>query len=165
VTKHLVFLDCETTGLDPSQHHIWEIAYAVDDGPIKSSFVPHSVVGADPVALRIGRYQERFHFEGDPAAFVKELRAALSGNTLVGSNPAFDAAFLRARWGEAPWHYALLDLKSYAMGALGLDRPPKMEQIATQLGAIAPDHTAAGDVQTLRQCFNELRNIYAEAAW
>ena len=34
-----VYLDCETTGLDPERHEIWEIAFAVDGGEIQSSFV------------------------------------------------------------------------------------------------------------------------------
>ena len=55
----LVYLDVETTGLDPELHEVWEIAYAVNDGPILSSFVDHTLLGADPVALTVGQYHNR----------------------------------------------------------------------------------------------------------
>jgi oligoribonuclease (3'-5' exoribonuclease) len=44
----LVFLDTETTGLDPNRHEIWEVAYAVEDDPIVSGSVHHSLRNADP---------------------------------------------------------------------------------------------------------------------
>jgi hypothetical protein len=90
-----------------------------------------------------------------------DLRAALAGATLVAANPAFDASFLRARWHEAPWKYRLLDVETYAMPALGLDVPKGLAYIAEQLGVTAPDHSAAADVHTLRECWRALRARYA----
>lgn len=165
----LVFLDCETTGLDPAAHQVWEIAYAVDDGPILSSFVQHSLANATVEALRVGRYVDRFESERGTQGwtFEVDLRQALRGATLVGANPAFDAAFLKARSGwvtnPAPWSYRLLDIEAYAMPALGLDRPRGLAFIAEQLGVQPPDHIAAGDVHTLRECWRSLRKRYADA--
>lgn len=158
----LVFVDVETTGLDPSLHSVWEVAFAVDDGPILSSFVAHSTEHADPEALAINGYLDRF--QGAPnlgLEFERQLRGALTGNTLVAANPAFDAAFLRARWGVAPWKYRLLDVEAYAMPYLDLDVPVGLARIADLLGIDAPDHTAATDVAVLRACFNELKVAYA----
>lgn len=157
----LVFVDVETTGLDPSLHSIWEVAFAVDDGPILSSFVAHSTEHADPGALEVNGYLDRF--QGAPLLgleFERQLRGALTGNTLVAANPAFDAAFLRARWGVAPWRYRLLDVEAYAMPYFDLDVPVGLARIAELLGIEAPDHTAHADVDVLRKCFYELRTIY-----
>lgn len=157
----LVFLDVETTGLDPSLHSIWEVAFAVDDGPIITSQVAHSTEHADPEALAINGYMDRF--VGKPLLglhFERELREALTGNTLVAANPAFDAAFLRARWGVAPWKYRLLDVEAYAMPYFNWPVPQGLARIADLLGIEAPDHTAYADVHTLRECFYALHTIY-----
>ena len=88
------------------------------------------------------------------------MQAALRNATLVAANPHFDASFLRRRWGHAPWKYRLLDIEAYAMGALNLIEPKGLAYIAEKLGVDAPDHTAAGDVWCLRECFGRLSDIY-----
>lgn len=157
---HLVYLDTETTGLDPDRHHIWEIAYAINDGPIESAFVPHSIVGASETALEVGGYYRRISFRVSDQ-FERGLATDLEGATIVGANPAFDAAFLRARWGFAPWNYRLLDIETYAAAVLGYRTPPSLKTIQEELvkrgfKIPAPDHTAAGDVATLRACHKAL---------
>jgi DNA polymerase III epsilon subunit-like protein len=164
----LVFLDTETTGLDNRRHEVWEIAYAVDDGPILSSFVSHSPAGANPFALEVNGYYDRF--KGEPflgLKFEAELRERLAGATLVGANPAFDAGFLEARWGEAPWHYRMLDIESYAVPILGFDKVQGLKDIREGLDFLGfaipdPDHTAAGDVATLRASYNALKALAKE---
>lgn len=159
----LVFLDCETTGLDPERHEIWEIAWAVDDGPIRQHFALHSLIGSDPKALEIGRYNRRWTGHYFPG-LDDTLQRVLYGATVVGSNPAFDTAMLRARWGYAPWHHRLLDVATYAMPAMGVDRPQGLAAVADFLGIDAPDHTAAGDVRTLRACWSALTDLYGRGA-
>lgn len=156
----IVYIDTETTGLDPSIHEVWEIAYAVGDGPIHFGTVPHLGASADPSALAMNGYWERGFTNFKNHLIDGEVRDALEGATLVGANPAFDAAFLRQRWGVAPWKYRLLDIEAYAMAALGLDEPKGLSYIAEQLQVQAPDHTAAGDVRTLRECHEALRRLY-----
>ena len=160
----LVFLDTETTGLDHDRHEVWEIAYALDDGPILSAIVRHSFTSPDPTALALNRYLERALGVPHDAMFERDLRAELDGGTIVGANPAFDAAFLRARWGFTPWHHRLWDVEAYAAGVLGLDGPHGLARTAEKVRALGfdipePDHTAAGDVATLRATFNALRQI------
>ena len=157
----LIYLDTETTGLDPHQHHVWEIAWAVNDGPVNVAQVRHSLSYADPVALKMNGYLDRW--EGVCEAGTEaRLRERLQGATLVCSNPSFDEAFLRERWRETPWHHRKIDIATYAMPALGLDRPVGLAAIAEALGVRAPDHTAAGDVLALRACYVELAARYAE---
>jgi len=165
----LIYLDTETTGLDPLRHHIWEMAYAVDDGPVDSAIVPHTIVGADLDALMVGQYDQRVGMYPVSRQFEMGLAADLDGNTLVAANPAFDAGFLKARWGKAPWKYRLFDIEAYAMGALGYEIPQGLKTIAHDLraddwGIPEPDHTAAGDVATLRACHEALRAIYTPPA-
>lgn len=167
----IVYLDTETTGLDPERHQVWEIAWAVDDGPVRSAIIAHHLRDAEPEALRIGGHDERCgpHPSGKLRFWNSgpedDLREALTGSTLAGANPAFDAAFLRARWGQAPWKYRLLDVESYAMGAFGWDEPKGLRDITAALqdrgcDVPAPDHTAAADVVCLRACHQALRAIY-----
>jgi hypothetical protein len=175
----IVYLDTETTGLDPERHQIWEIAWAVGDGPIRQAFVPHTLENADRDALKIGRYLERWEdpeTDGMIAAF-----ADMEGATLCAANAAFDEGFLRARWlkdralmiaihgfpmaGRVPWRYRLLDIEAYAMGALGWGEPRGLRDIAAALqdrgwDVPAPDHTAAADVACLRVCHQALRQLY-----
>lgn len=158
-----VYLDIETTGLDPDVHQVWELAYAVGDDAISVGRLEHDLRFADPAALRIGRYWDRrdpLMRAGDRFEF--DAHEALSGATLVAANPAFDTAFLYRRWNTMPWHYRLLDIEVYAMPALGLDTPKGLAFIADQLGVEAPDHTAAGDVAALRSCHRKLQAHYAD---
>lgn len=163
--RPLIFLDTETTGLDPAKHEVWEIAYASLDGEIERFFVEHDVGTADPKALDLGGYHARYKHPtplGRIARIAHEisLRNLLRGATLVGSNPAFDAEFLSRRWDRSPWHHRLLDIATFAMPALGYDRPMGLATIAHDLGIEAPDHTAAGDVHVLRESYRVLADTY-----
>jgi hypothetical protein len=163
----LVFLDCETTGLDPATHEVWEVAWAIGDGAIESRIVPHGIATADPLALDLNGYWHR-----SDASYVSHradhtLRAILDGATIVGSNPAFDTAFLRSRWKVAPWHHRLVAVESMALQAFGWNRPRGLASVRDALvdWGIAgknipePDHTAAGDVATLRAVYKALREM------
>jgi DNA polymerase-3 subunit epsilon len=165
----LVFLDTETTGLDPQRHEIWELAYAVDDGDIHGGVVYHSLRSADPTALRLNGYHDRVYPQkfSEMQALEEGLRKALDGATVVGANPAFDTAFLRARWGVTPWHHRLWDIEAYAAGVLGLDKLAGNAGVADLLrdrgfDIPKPDHSAAADVAATRASFYALRQI-AEA--
>lgn len=141
-TPNLVFLDTETTGLDPEQHEMWEIALIqrdADGRDWESHYQLrkpelHLVQSADPKALEISRYHERMvvpsdgwyaQIDGDGTprymsrqGLVDDLTRSLRGAMLVGSNPAFDAAFLRIFLDAAPWHYRTVDIATLAVGHL-----------------------------------------------
>lgn len=173
MTRPLVFLDTETTGLHPSEAQVWEIAYAVDDGPILTSLVDHSPPYLDEptlAAMRVNGYVNRWVPPADEIVrdnrkdWECHLQKALAGATLVASNPSFDAAFLSKRWRTAPWHHRMLDISAYAMGVMGWDELPGLAKIAEVCGVKQPDHTAAQDVATLRECFYRLHDVATSRA-
>lgn len=178
MTNHYLYLDIETTGLDVDRHHTWEIAYAIDDEPVQSSVVSHSLVNADDKALEIGNYWRRMFeepfsaheatiWEGVTKQRLREFDGTLF---LVGANPGFDNEFLKRRWGIVPWHYRPVDIESYAMAPLGpitSDEPivPQgLFSICQTLRTLGwdipePDHSAGGDVEAARSAFKALLKI------
>ena len=143
-TRPIAFVDTETTGLDPRSHDAWEIAVILrrsGQADLEHLFqVRTSLTNADPKALEIGRYKERFAVPANEFAvelstntqiasttlteadLMHSLMALLDGATLVGSNPAFDDRFLTKLFNEAGlptrWHYRTVDIATMAVGHL-----------------------------------------------
>lgn len=130
----LIFLDTESTGLDPDRHEVWEVGYIVRDEDHRDveavwQIAPAHLERADPYALRIGRFWERRAKSEPPGieSFAAQGRAErfaalIDGATIVGAVPDFDVRFLTkwlARCG-LPWtaHYHLCDVENLAVGYL-----------------------------------------------
>lgn len=136
----IAFVDCETTHLDPRLGDAWEIAVIRrrEDG-VDTEYVWQirpDLATADPEALKIGRYEERFAVpegwdaielipSGPPMRsklpeMLFDLQEALEGAVVVGSNPGFDVAFLakllQAHGRKLPWHYRPVDIATLAAG-------------------------------------------------
>lgn len=162
----LVYLDIETTGLDPLRHDVVECAWAVEDGEVRSFVPEHSLAFADGQALTVNRYFDRDldRRTDDTWLMQRELVRDLQGATIVGSNPAFDTAFLRRKIGYAPWHHRLIDVSNVAMMVFDWTRPRGLVDVVEELRALghtvpSPDHTAAGDVEATRAVYLALREI------
>lgn len=161
----LVFLDTETTGLEYGKHEIWEIAWAVNDGPVEECVLVHSLKTADPEALDLNGYFRR-HVGAVPRSegpwMDLNVRKALANNTLVCANPSFDRFFMYFRWGHEPYKYRSIDVESIALVVFDWARPRGLKDIAQALRDLkydipTPDHTAGKDVEVLRACYNALR--------
>lgn len=139
----IVFLDLETTGLDPDRHEPWEIGliargHYANDREFLWRVMP-DLTKADPNSLRIGRYYERTagHLAPTltaanlaspdakpkwslPGAVAPILAGLLDGAHIVACNPSFDAAFLKRflpEHGHAfTAHYHLIDIGSMVAG-------------------------------------------------
>ncbi len=136
----LAFVDCETTGLDPDRHEVWEVALILrgDDDPEKEFVwqLPVDLSRADSVALSIGQFYERSRQPGPPDLyktdferridFAAEFSQLTHGAHLVGAVPSFDDAFLkrllRANGACPGWHYHLIDVEALAAGHLAGQR-------------------------------------------
>lgn len=158
-----VYIDTETTGLDPVMHMAYEVAWAGEDQEPRRLILPHTTSSADPTALEIGRYYERgIQYElWASQREVGEMHASLQGNTLVGANPSFDRAFLsdvfrRHGLEPHPWHHRSIDVEVLAMMVLEESKPLGLRDSVTRIndlyeaGIPLPDHTAVGDVLTTR---------------
>jgi hypothetical protein len=164
----LAFVDTETTGLDPRIHQPYEVSWWREDQPApKGGRLEHELTHADATALKIGRYWEREMFLPGPT-FVRgeELLRDLNGVTLVGSNPAFDAAMLTRVIGFPVWHHRMIDVSNVAMVVFDWDRPKGLVGVVDAcrdrgFAIPEPDHTAEGDVRATRVVYQALRAIRA----
>jgi DNA polymerase III epsilon subunit-like protein len=199
---HLCFVDTETTGLDPDQHEIWEIAIIRRDADgidweshyqLRKTEL-HLAQAADEKALEISRYHERMIVPedcgyaqidgtGKPCAMsyktlIDDLNRLLTGAVIVGSNPAFDVAFLRTLMNAAPWHYRTIDIATLAAGyrygqaasgAYGGDflfpgdyptHPYSSRGLSRAVGVQPPGstlaHTALGDAHWARDVYDAI---------
>lgn len=146
----LIVVDVESTGLDPREHVVIEVA-AVNVRTGESLyfvpfFHPYDKSQASDQAMATNRYYERRVFKdvlstGETANKYDQLWDMLRGNTLGGANARFDAEMLRYsnarqtamrgtggelrdfyfRPADEVWKYRLADLGSYAQGAIGND--------------------------------------------
>ena len=172
----LLFVDCETTGLDPEQHEIWEIAWASLDGPVERRFVKEvDVSRADGTALRIGGFYPRWSVGSREvgarygAGVAHEFVRASANRHLVGAVPSFDAAFLTRllrKHGLVPvWHYHLVDVEALAAGKMGMQPPWNSEELSRAVG-VEPGgferHTARGDVLWARAIYRAVFRLGAD---
>lgn len=196
-TNHVLpiaFVDCETLGLDPDKHPMWELAVIRRENGVDTEHLWQirpsrwELEEAEPKALEINGYRERMvlpddyqvgdmtHACGLPHPMKRhelrdKLRELLDGAVMVGSNPAFDAAFLRVFLDAAPWHYRTVDIATLAAGyrhgqaASGspVDYPRlpyKSYELSRQVGVQPPDeevaHTALGDARWARDVFDTI---------
>lgn len=143
----IVFADVETTHVDPQAGHIWELALIIrdlSDGPedVERLWqIRPDLTEADPMALRVGGFYERFEIlkqeigatvecpTGDEDRWfdgslnvAAEVAKLIDGAVLVGQNAQFDAAHLAAflnRNGQAyTAHYRPICVTTMAAGFL-----------------------------------------------
>lgn len=166
--RQLVLVDVETSGLrdiDVAVEVAWWNMATGEHGV----FVPEHDIAwvlrhGDPMALRLNRYRERLvdAAQDTDRLHTERLRRELGGNTLGGSNPAFDAELLQrcVTGGEKWWHHRKWDLANYTAGVFRIDPTelPGLEQVCSLLSVHngAP-HTAMGDVIATANCLSELK--------
>jgi|SRR5882757_8383762 len=159
--RRLVFVDCETTGLDAKADKLVEVTYAVNEGEPVTLFFGVKKVPAFIDDLT--KFSERRVYL-EPAATdeqIETFKKALENQTMVAGNPKFDVGFLEEN-NLYTAHYRTLDVQSYAMAKLNLDFMPSMHQIFEMLSErgykfTEPDHSSRNDVLFMREAFLVLR--------
>jgi DNA polymerase-3 subunit epsilon len=172
MTRHLVIIDLETTGLNVATCQPLEVAAINTVTGEELTFVPFvtksALSEAEPMALKVNRYYERGVWEemlpdeDTNRQYYGTLADILKGNTLGGSNPRFDAAVLSRFTGEV-WHHRLADIANYAAPAMG--RPPHnlpgLADVCKHFDIVNHEaHSAYYDAQATAACFRELAKQY-----
>lgn len=168
--EQIVFIDTETTGLDPERHEVWEFAAVWREmGEWRERVMQRAVpLGlADPMALKINKYHDRFDRAealSDPT-FLSNVERITRGKHLAGAVVSFD----ERRLGDLlidhnfcpMWHYHLIDVEALAIGYLAgegsvIPVPWKSDMLTEELELEVPDedkHTALGDAKWARDIY------------
>ena len=169
--RPLAFLDCETTGLDPIEHEILEVAIIKEwtDGRLEewsTKVRPLRIETAHPRALKINGYADHPELWEDAPTFNEVapiIVAKLDGCVVVGHNPKFDLDFLqRAVWrsgstAKLPYHaidtVTLVFEHLVPQGCASLS----LDHVRDFLGWSKENaHTALVDARDCRQLYWEL---------
>lgn len=150
-----VFLDIETSGLNPQYHEVIEVGYVMEDGHEVEFSLPFSEQRASAEALQVNGWGTRpFAPLLDPREARGLLQDDLDGVYLVGQQTYFDAMFLKHFLNEAVWNFRLVELSSLVAGAVGIMPPMKSEQIMEFTGIQNPDrHGALADARWNKKVF------------
>jgi len=168
-----IYLDTETTGLDPTVNEVIEVAIVREEveypytGPGKLTLMwsrkvaPQHIETAEPVALKVNGYTPEAWANATPfSAIAGELVEHLKGGTLIGHNPKFDTGFIAAelkRAGvDARISHRTIDTTTVAYMAWGLDGNLKLslDSLRDHLGLSREGaHTALQDALDCREVF------------
>jgi DNA polymerase III alpha subunit (gram-positive type) len=193
-TPTLIFLDTETTGLDPRRHHIWDLAYIIrrpgQPDTEHQIYINVTLDEADPFALRIGRFWDRHpdwaphpprakdpdlppapQWAIPPAAAARAVVQHFRDAIVVGAVPWFDTTMLTAllhRHGLLPtWHYHLVDVEAFAAGALTIAPPWRLDELLQEYDLVHDEsdrHTALGDTRRVRHLYDTVLALGNPAA-
>jgi DNA polymerase III epsilon subunit-like protein len=159
----VVVIDLETTGLDPREDRIVEIAMLSSDGTLDT------LVRPEPGRTFDGPHDLSPHAVRAAPAFsdiVDLVWRALAGRLIVGHNVAFDIAFLEAefrRWGHPLGPLPFICTVALAdMLGLGHERR-RLSYACERYGvALLQPHVALQDAHAARELFNLYCQIAAE---
>lgn len=185
----LLYVDVETTGLDPVKHDVIQLAGIIEiDGTVKEEFEfkcqPHSLENCDPQALKIHGMDIATLLSFDsPRPVLGKLQDIWGKHVdkynkadkfvLCGQNVPFDAGFLREWFRKCgdnyfgSWvHYQYLDLLSATMLMQMAGRTPKTENyklatVCNSLGIELQAHDALADIRATRQAMRTYIEIIA----
>lgn len=173
----ILFIDTETTGLDPGRHEIWNMALIdCSTDPVRQYewfWQPSHLETADPGALRLNNFYDHFKNRRSlfsiPEPSAPNIAALTAGKKLAGMNPAFDQAFLTKllnRFSLVPaWDYHLVDVEAAMVGYLA-DVSWLDDWSSSKLGravGVPPEaydrHTAIGDALWAHDCLASVMGL------
>lgn len=142
------FVDCETTGLDPVYHSIWEVGLITPDGNEHVWQFPVNEMAADPFALNIGRYWDRRWDTG--WSKPSELDAICNAHTPKARREKFPDQG-RAIKPSATWarHFRDLTADCHLAGAVVSFDEERLRQLLHHNGVLHRWHYHLIDVEAL----------------
>jgi oligoribonuclease (3'-5' exoribonuclease) len=154
---HLVAVDLETSGLDPTYHEIIEVGvvwgmpgHLGREGSVtaRNEFtLEFDESKASPKALEVNGWGKREFGSTVDKQWAREfLMELLNDAHVVGKNPIFDLAFLEqflrepgVEW-EKPWHHRTVDVGALCMGRFRLLDPPNTAAVESLTGIRIPEN-------------------------
>lgn len=186
----LLFLDTETTGLEPGTHGVVQIAGIIEiDGEVKEEFDflcrPFEGQIYDARALEVNkRTMEEIKAFPDPREVYDKIKAIFGKYvdrfnrndrfTIAGQNVAFDFDMMEAWWnrcGDKYW-YAFVDFRGVDIitatalfQAAGHFKLPnmKLETVAAHFGIPLKAHDALHDIRATREIYHRYVNMIRNA--
>lgn len=173
----IVFLDTETSGLDPELHEVWEVGAIVRDEDQEDIehhwFLPlFNFKNADPFALDIGKFWERYTWP-DPQQYTRDYMSEwcrmwmqmTKGAYIVGAVPNFDVERLDNLCKRYDYrmfnHHHLVDVENLVAGKYGMAPPWKSDDLFAVVGLNTEEevyqkgkHTALGDARVVRDVYD-----------
>jgi len=177
--KKLIFIDTETTGLNPDNHEIIELGAIVAEYDPETKMLvekeiidlkikPEHIETAEAIALRINGYNEAdWIFAVDLKSAMQKLQKVSEGGIMIAHNMAFDYLFLehafRKTGVENKMHYHKIDTISVAFAKLGgVDDIGKysMYALCDRFGIKNQKaHSAYSDTRALFELFQKLMSL------
>lgn len=149
----LVFVDVETTGVEPQKDRLIEIAALATRGTeVLGSFhtlVDPGVLVPPEITALTGIESSQLKGAPDPATAVRELASFVAGRDIVAHNVAFDRDFLLRIAEKNAFKGAWIDSVQLAQIALPRLRGHRLGDLAECFDAPRPNHRATDDVEAL----------------
>lgn len=177
----LVFVDVETSGLDPAKHDLLEVA-AVRVNPFFevgirywSKVIPPDgwLERADSKALKVCGYEESAWADAAPlSTALDRLSTVLDGAVVCGHNVQFDLAFLRSGYELAGLPFPAVDYHvidtsalTWLLCAAGQAKALSLDAACAALGIERPSpHRALADAYACLEVAKRMRAREATAA-
>lgn len=183
VLRDLLFVDTETTGLDPNRHELLEVAAirtSPDGKTIKGTFEaklrPQHIDTAEKAALEVNKYsaeewtEEKCKPPGEIVDALQKLAVVGGGTVLVGQNVAFDESFIKPLFDrfnmKVPWGYHRIDTVTLAWPLYQNEQSTldglSLKKLVTFLGITTdPTHRAMADAMACREVYLRIMERWA----
>lgn len=174
--RNILFVDLETTGLDPEVHEIVEIGCVLVDGKSLDIISEYSVKVkplhpeiASPEAIKVSGYSAELWKKSKNLEFaLKELAKFAPGAMIAGWKVDFDWWFLRHAFKKHriknDFDYHLIDVIALAYAYFRKRKRPAelgLRKVASYFDIkMADQHDALGDIQGTYKVFRKLMDYY-----